>query len=147
MSVQKTFDDTVRALEKVFGSGMKTNIQLIEIAKHVFPILGNKVFRNAEYQFQKMGGKYSVMNTDNAKGIHWVSTFQRGKNIYVFDSFGRPTKQLIPEFYKRAVKAGYTIIDTDYDVDQKDEQLDCGIRSLAWCIIAFHKGIKFALKI
>ena len=147
MSVQQTFNETVRAIEKIYGRGMKTNIQLIEIAKNIFPMLGNNVFRNMEYQFDKMKGKFSIINTDNGNGEHWLATFQRGKNIYVFDSFGRPTKNLIPVFYKRAIHAGYTIIDTDYDADQRDEQVDCGIRALSWCIICHFKGIKYALKI
>ena len=143
------FRQVVHELEKAYGNGMQTNFSLIEIANQVCPEIGigQNVIRNMDYDFKKMRGKHAIINSDNREGIHWVASYQRGKTIYIFDSFGRPTKTLLPEFYKRAVDAGFKIIDTEYDAEQLDHQQDCGIRCLAWIIICKHQGIRNALKI
>ena len=145
--MQVMFNKVVAELEKAYGDGMKTNFQLIEIASHVFPQLKQNVFRNADYDFDQMINRFAIVNTDNRKGVHWTATYQTGRTIYLFDSFGRSTKNLIPVFYKRAKKAGYMIIDTRHRREQKDYQQDCGLRSLAWIIIASSRGIQQALKI
>ena len=145
--MQTMFDSLVKEIESVYGDGMQTNISLTEIAQHVFPQLGQNVFKNNEYDFNKMRGKYAIVNTDNNQGIHWLATYQKGKNIYIFDSFGRHSSKLIPQFYKRIVNAGFNVIDTDHDAEQLDHQKDCGIRALSWIIIAYHQGIRKALKI
>ena len=141
------FRQVVHELEKVYGSGMKTNFDLIEIASHIFPELGQNVIKNMDYNFKHMRGKYAIVNTDNNKGEHWVASYQKGKTLYIFDSFGRPTKTLMPEFYKRAQNEGLKVVDTEYDAEQLDHQKDCGIRTLAWIIICKHQGIRNALKI
>ena len=115
--IEQKFYKVVRELEKVFGSGMKTNFNLIDIASKVCPEIGigQNVIKNMDYHFKKMRGKYAIVNTNNDSGEHWLSVYQKGKTIYVFDSFGRPTKSLVPEFYNRAVNAGFRVVDTEYD--------------------------------
>ncbi len=64
----------------------------------------------ATYDFDKMGDEYSIINTDNAEGVHWTSVYQEHNKVYVFDTFGRDIKKLMPEFAKRAKMEGYNII-------------------------------------
>ena len=136
----------VDALEDHYDNESKTNTDLIQIGKVIFKPLGNNVIRNADYSFDKMDGEYSIINTDNGQGIHWTGVYQYHKKVYVWDSFGRDIKQLMPEFVQRARTQGYDIIKANkhYDNEQEANQSDCGLRSLAWLILAESKGIKTA---
>ena len=64
----------------------------------------------------------------------------------MFDTFRRDIKTLMPEFHTRARTQGYNIIKANkkYEYEQGVKQNDCGLRSLAWLILAESKGIKTA---
>ena len=136
----------VAALESHYGNETKTNTDLIKIGSAVFAPLGNNVVRNADYDFNRMDGKYSIINNDNGVGEHWLSVYQERHSVYVFDTFGRDMKILMPEFHARARAQGYSIINANkkYEHEQEANQSDCGLRSLAWLILAESKGIKTA---
>ena len=108
--------------------------------------LGNNVFRNADYDFNRMEDTYSIINNDNGVGEHWLSVYQEHHSVYIFDTFGRDMKILMPEFHARARAQGYSIINANkkYEHEQEANQSDCGLRSLAWLILAESKGIKTA---
>ena len=82
---------------------------------------------------------YCITNVDSSKqkGSHWVAVYRdnKKKKYLVFDSFGRPTKDLIPSAYKK-----YKPEDTDYDRNQKIIENTCGPKSLAWLMICDHYG-------
>ena len=45
-------------------------------------------------------------------GSHWCSVvFDSKKNMYVYDSFARPSKKLLPYLYDMAKKKDYKVID------------------------------------
>ena len=136
----------VEALVSHYDNETKTNTDLIQIGKVIFEPLGNNVIRNADYDFDKMHGEYSIINNDNGVGQHWLAVYQEHDKVYVFDKFGRDIKKLMPEFAKRAKVQGYNIVKANkhYDNEQEANQSDCGLRSLAWLILAESKGIKTA---
>ena len=140
------YNKLVDALESHYDNETKTNIDLVNIGKEVFEPLGDNVMRNADYDFEDMHGEYSIVNTDNGSGIHWTSVYQEHDKVYVFDTFGRDIKKLMPQFAKRAKVEGYNIIKSNkkYEYEQEVKQNDCGLRSLAWLILAQSKGIKTA---
>ena len=101
-SVQKCedlFNSLVSAIDAVYGSSMKTNIELIDIGAQIFPQLGHNVIRNADYDFEKMKGKYSIVNTDNGVGVHWFGVYQKGRVLHMFDTFDRSSMRLVPAFF------------------------------------------------
>ena len=136
----------VAALESHYGNETKTNTDLIKIGRAVFAPLGNNVFRNADYEFNRMEDTYSIINNDNGVGEHWLAVYQERHSVYVFDTFGRDMKILMPEFHARARAQGYSIIKANkhYDNEQEANQSDCGLRSLAWLILAQSTGVKTA---
>ena len=136
----------VEALESHYDNETKTNTDLIQIGRVIFEPLGNNVIRNADYDFNRMDDKYSIINNDNGVGEHWLAVYQERHSVYVFDTFGRDMKILMPEFHARARTQGYTIINANkkYEHEQEANQSDCGLRSLAWLILAESKGIKTA---
>ena len=145
-SATSMYKKLVEALVSHYDNETKTNTDLIQIGRVIFEPLGNNVIRNADYSFDKMDGEYSIINTDNGQGIHWTAVYQERNNVYVWDSFGRDIKKLMPEFAKRAKVQGYNIITANkrYDREQEATQNDCGLRSLAWLILAKSKGVRFA---
>ena len=85
-SVQKCedlFNSLVSVIDAVYGSSMKTNIELIDIGAQIFPQLGHNVTRNADYDFEKMKGRYSIVNTDNGVGVHWFAVYQKESAAYI----------------------------------------------------------------
>ena len=146
-NITSMYNKLVSALTSFYNCNSKTNTELIQIAKSIFKPLGNNVMRNADYSFNNMDGKYSIVNTDNGVGEHWVSVYQERNNVFVFDTFGRKINILMPEFEKRARINGYIVYNANkkYEREQKEEQNDCGLRCLAWLILTHSKGIKTVL--
>ena len=89
---------------------------------------------------------YMIMNNDylGGGGIHWVAIVKQSKNIYVYDSFGRYSKNILPTFTAKMKKQGYKVHSADpSDADQHGyTSVDCGHRSLSALQIAHTKGIK-----
>ena len=140
------YNKLINALVTHYDNETKTNTDLIRIGEAVFTPLDDNVMRNADYDFNKMDGEYSIINNDNGAGEHWLAVYQEGRSVYVFDTFGRDIKTLMPEFHARARTQGYNIIKANkkYEHEQGVKQNDCGLRSLAWLILAKSKGVKTA---
>ena len=89
---------------------------------------------------------YFIINTDcvGGKGLHWMCFIKVNKNIYVYDSFGRLSKNMLPLFTKKMTDQGYTIHNTDtYDADQHGyTSVDCGHRCIASLMIYHKLGLK-----
>lgn len=90
-------------------------------------------------------GDCCLFNLDkhNEQGSHWIAVYCDKKNIIVYDSFGRPTKKIIPTLSNLKKH----IIDAEYDPEQKIIENNCGQRSLAWLLFLKAFGIKRALLI
>lgn len=82
-----------------------------------------------------------IINEDihTGPGIHWMALF-RGLDGYLFyDSFGRPHKIIMNNLNKWKVK------DADYkDREQKLMETNCGARALAFLLVCYNLGPKYA---
>jgi hypothetical protein len=89
---------------------------------------------------------YIIINNDfiGGPGIHWLSGILVGKNMYIYDSFGRLGKNILPKLVARMQSKGYTIYNADTsDQDQYgNTSVDCGHRSISSLMIAQKYGIK-----
>jgi hypothetical protein len=89
---------------------------------------------------------YMIINNDfiGGPGIHWLSCIKQGKNLYIYDSFGRPGIKILPKLVAKMKAMGYTIYDADTsDQDQYgNTSVDCGQRSVSALMIAHKYGIK-----
>ena len=98
-------------------------------------------------KFEKKSGYY-IINTDleSGKGIHWVSLILTAKTAYIYDSFGRDPKKLLPHLIQHLAK--YKIVSSDRkDSEQKGDSAICGHASLAFLLVAQKLGIRSAIKI
>ena len=88
-----------------------------------------------------------VVNTGNTKssGIHWVGMIRTPSHDYVYDSFGRPTKQIL----KKYNGSGRVLNESDRDIEQNDadpkQKNICGHLALSWLMVAHSLGLKKAL--
>ena len=97
--------------------------------------------------FEKKSGFY-IINTDleSGKGIHWVALILTAKTAYVYDSFGRDPKKLLPHLIQHL--ANYKIVSSDRkDKEQIGNSSICGHASLAFLLTTQKLGIKSAIKI
>jgi hypothetical protein len=145
--VIKVFNSYKQQLIKQLGTQVTDNIQLDRVA---YKLLGARF--KGTYSVDTVPIKKSgmfIVNTDlsTGPGIHWVAVLSTSKAVYVFDSFGRKTKNLLKPLVKNAKICQKKVIDSDYDVDQKISSFTCGPLSLAWLLCVKELGIKNALKI
>ena len=88
--------------------------------------------------------KYAIVNLDkhNEPGSHWIAlAYDNKKNkIFVYDSFGRPTKEILPSAYEKYDN----LKDSDYDAEQKIFETDCGARSFSWLWVFHNYGSSIA---
>lgn len=85
---------------------------------------------------------YLIANLDdsNMPGSHWVAlAFDvRTKKIWVYDSFGRKTGDILPQLAKQFGKNNLRMADDD--AEQKLTEDDCGARCLAFLYIFDRHG-------
>jgi hypothetical protein len=136
----------IKTLRTIYGKNEKDNFELDKIGKDFF---GEKFIGAFPWDLLPMKNGYSVINTDDSTkaGVHWVGIYKDNKNIYVYDSFGRHTEHILPEFYKELIKSGYKVTDSEHTPEQSNYQEDCGLRAIAWLLMVDLFGIKKALTI
>lgn len=143
--IQQLYIQLLELLRRNYNNKVKTDVELTKICKSIF---GKKYIGTFAYnQFSTKNG-YSIINTDdsNGHGIHWIAIYKKGKNIYIYDSFGRKTKNVLNNFHQKWNKK-YKLIDSKNDAEQSDYQEDCGIRCISWLLCVDKINITEALKI
>lgn len=88
---------------------------------------------------------YAIANLDNSSmpGSHWIGlAFDvNSKKIWVYDSFGRKTSEIIPSLVQRY---GNKLKQVDDDAEQLVSQDDCGARTMAWLYVFDRYGASTA---
>ena len=98
-------------------------------------------------KFELKQGFY-IINTDleSGKGIHWVSLILTAKTAYIYDSFSRDPKKLLPHLIQHL--KNYKIVSSDRkDKEQIGNSQICGHNCLAFLLVVQKLGVKSALKI
>lgn len=139
---------------QVVGRGITTDVQLDRVGKSLFGKQWLGIFpvdvKPARFLANVQPGKlnYSIINTgdSNSAGIHWLAViFDATNNKYfIYDSFARRLKKLIPKF---ARTIGYNYITMNGGKDQKDDSDDCGARSMSVLLFVAKHGILPAMMI
>ena len=92
---------------------------------------------------------YMIVNVDTSKKIntdkaHWVAIYQTPKTLYVYDSFGRLTQNVLKLISKKTKKK---IVDSKHDPEQYGFTEICGHLAMAWICVVRDLGIRKALTI
>ena len=142
--VMKHFNTYKKGLIAKLGTKATTDKQLTTVGKSLF---GSKYIGtfSSDYKPRKTPSKqYFIINVDGEQlpGSHWLGIVKNNNTYYIFDSYGRSAKRLIPNF-----AGGKHIIETDPDVDQSKTSDICGALCLAWLCTVDKLGIRAALKV
>ena len=129
---------------KVMGSSATFQFDLEKVAKGLIGKEFAGVFAVDSIEFPK-GTKYAIFNLDKESepGSHWMGLVKGKNKFYVYDSFGRPSKEIAPSLFKK----GLVVLDSDRDQDQSNLSEVCGPFALSWVFVAQNFGIKTAMLI
>lgn len=96
--------------------------------------------------------KYYVINTDvsGGEGIHWIAMYSTKTHCYVWDSYARNPKRIVPKLVKTIAAANFKLGKTDNI--HRMEQIGttsgtCGVVSLSWLLVVRALGIEHAKNI
>ena len=145
----------LKHVEKLFEGKAGTNgdkstymTDLTSIGKH---LLGEKykgTFTSDNIPFLTDKRPYCIVNLDNShqSGSHWIglAKYPKQDKYLLYDSFGRKSKDIIPAVLN---KFGNGLQDTDYDVEQKEIEMNCGQRSLSFLILSDFFGVNNSKKL
>lgn len=85
---------------------------------------------------------YCILNLDDSTqgGSHWVALvkYPKQSKYLLYDSFGRKSSDIIPAALNKFGNGN--VIDTEYDKEQKVEEMNCGQRSLSFIILTDFFG-------
>ena len=135
-----------REIVKEWGNHALNDLEVTKIGKL---LLGSK-YKNTYPQDRvpfTNSSKYFIINVDKHGeiGSHWCAVYQDSKkNMYVYDSFARPSKKLLPYFYDMAKKKDYKLINVNGKSDQHKNSFICGPISLSWLSSVNKFGIEAA---
>ena len=140
---EKVFNDNLEIAHDILGKSVTLTSQLDKAGKTFFKNRYIGTFPVDEIP-KLPADRYMIVNNKTREhgGEHWVAVANEGGVLHVFDSFGRPTEDLIPSLYAMG-----TVKDSDYDKDQKETQEDCGARCISWIMLFDEYGAENALLI
>ena len=148
MSIRKEYNEVLKKLESISPINYYNNIQLNNLAK--CSRLKNKYNNTIMWDEYKPNTKkpYTILNTDDSSkpGTHWISLLKRGNTLYIYDSFAR-TQTLTKDFNNKMLGLGYKVVYVNKGKDQKDKEVNCGLRCIVWLIFCDKYGIGKARKI
>ena len=146
MNPDVLFKKYKRKFIKLLGKGPLDNFQLDKLGKE---LLGKKYLGTFAQDELPTKSGYLIINTDTSKNInsgeaHWVAIIQTAKTLYVYDSYGRMTKNVLKLISKQTKKK---IVDSKHDAERFGFTAICGHLSLSWLCVAHDLGICKALTI
>jgi hypothetical protein len=148
--ILKVFNKHKKRLIKLMGTKSTTDRQL--------NIIGNKLFGNQylgtysqdNLPFHKIkNNNFAIINTDIAgkSGTHWVALYFTAKKVYIWDSYGRSSKKLLPIFTKQLKTRKLKFIDSDPDEDQSYKSEICGQLCISIMLTIKDVGVVNAMKV
>lgn len=145
--VMRIFNAYKKQIIKKLGRSVTDNEQLEKVGYALLKSKFKGVYAQDTLPVHKTGMYIMNNHTSKQAGEHWVALYITSKRVYVFDSFGRKTTKLLKILTQNAKILNKTIIDADYDVDQKITSAICGPLCISWLLTVKHVGIANALKL
>ena len=136
-----------REIVKEWGKHALNDLEVTKIGKI---LLNSKYLGTFPQDKAKFKPGYFIINVDHqgSSGSHWCSLFvDSKKNMYMYDSFARPSRKLLPYLYKNAKEKGFNLTDVNKKSDQHKNSFICGALSLSWLSAVNKFGIDAARNI
>ena len=134
-----------RILTKIYGDRALNNIEVNKLAKKILGKIFISVYAIDTVPKVLPKKCMLIFNTDkaNKSGEHWIALYKSGNIHYIYDSFGRRTKNIASFLHKQILTDKKSkIIDFEHDPEQADYQNNCSLR----CITALHCVKKFGIR-
>ena len=145
----KDFKNMSKIVSKYLNNSSTTfDSELLKAGKHFLGSDFRGVFASDRIPNLKNGESAIVnLDTHNEPGSHWTAFYKHGKLTIIYDSFGRPVKNIFKSLrFGSGKKIDYKE-SNDYDAEQLVEEENCGQYSLAFLMFIKKYGVEKALKI
>lgn len=141
--LKKKQQQILKKMRSVYGNKSLDTDQLDDIGKTMMGKDYCGTFAYDQYPANAPECSYAIINTDNSRqtGTHWLSVYKNDKTLYIFDSFGRFSKNVIKKFVKSHIDMGFKIVDVNKTSDQGNSAEDCGLRSMATLLLIKKYGV------
>lgn len=125
--VESWYNDTMNKLEPLISNETTYNDDLNKNGKLLFGNSWRGVHASDKLPNIKNGQMY-IANLDKSTepGSHWVGVYKEDNKLYVYDSFGRESSQILPSIFKKHLQ----VLDTEHDAEQAKAEDNCGLRSM-----------------
>jgi hypothetical protein len=144
--VEARFRKYKRQMIQLLGKKATTSHQLTTVGRQLFGAKYRGTFSQDYKAKPTPRHQYFIINVDrrHQPGSHWVGVVKNGKTYYIYDSYARTAKRLLPVFTGKILK----YIESDRsDAEQYGSTEICGPLTLAWLCCVHELGIRNALKI
>ena len=143
--MNKQFNHILKNVTTILGNKETSNIQLDNICFNIFGSEFVGTFPSDKIPNLSKKRNMCILNLDPSKeqGSHWISCVLEDGIVYVYDSFDRPSKKIIPTLLKK-----YRIVkNTDQSklskpIRQRDYEDTCGQRCITALIIYKTYGLE-----
>lgn len=133
----------LKKIEKIVGNKTTYATQLEKEGRKLFKKYFIGVFASDQVPSRIKRGHCMIVNCDDSTqpGSHWVSVCKEklSDKIWVYDSFGRSISKILPD-----IGNGRIIKEPEDDVEQKEQETNCGARALAFIYIFRKFGYRYA---
>ena len=130
--VMKVFNRIKKVIIKDIGhTGPTTDLELTKIDKRVLGTKYTGTFTVEHKPKKSKKNQYFIINNHrkDQPGEHWIAVIKQNQKFYIYDSFGRSSKDLIPSFIKNK-----KYFDSDNDIEQSRDSAICGALCLSWLV-------------
>ena len=86
MKIHEINNQIIRDIEIKYGKREWDSIELTKMCEYFLSPNFNSVVSWDNYTPDN-NKPYSIINTDNKEGVHWLGAYTKGKTVYVYDSF------------------------------------------------------------
>jgi hypothetical protein len=154
--VMKVFNKHKKTLLQQMGINSTSDTQLNTVGNELFgkQYIGtfsqdSLPWKRVHSALKKNTNSFAIINTDTfgKAGVHWVALYFTPKTVYIWDSYGRDSKKLLPIFIKQLKSRKYKFKDSDPDADQSKKSQICGQISLGFMLTVQDLGITNAMKV
>lgn len=136
-------NENLEEVKQLLGNGGTFLIELDNLCKKLFGQKFAGISTSDKLIDLEFNRPYCIYNLDTSKepGSHWIAVvLYKKNNILIYDSFGRNSKDIIPNLTNN-----YKYVDTEHDAEQKDKETNCGQRCISFLLLYDKYGYDLAI--
>lgn len=144
-SIKKTFLSYKKKILKLLGKDALMDIQLTKVGKKLFGHKYLGTFSQDKVPMNHLGYCIANVDTTGQAGSHWVSLVFTPHHCYIYDSFGRLSKNLLPILFEKLRHKKIIQVDSDPKPEQFGNTAICGQLALSFLLTVEKYGVEKAV--